>query len=238
MRTIAVRHFVLKTFFAAVLGAVVALPARATSMVNIQPVNICLGDGTDCGGPAFDLAAVKAFWQTEAGLTLNFLSTRNFNNTALQTINSTAEIENFLLNPSADPLASASPFSTPITFWYSDADLSLQIVSRGIIGGNRSWVISNLTGDLTNIGFSRALAFNLGLDVTDGSSNLMFTLAFIADKSLDDLHLDDAQRARIAESRFVEDAPSQVPVPTAGVLFASALAGGWLCRRRWTRRAA
>lgn len=228
-------NVVRRSIFAALaLGIFAPAPANAISTVTIQPVSVCLDNGTGCSAAAFNTAAVKTFWQNQAGLTLNFLTPLSSNSTTFQTMDSLAEVQSLLSTSSGvDP-----GHPTSLIFWYADAAPGLQLLSLGFISGNGSWVASNITENEANIGFSRALGFNLGLALLSPTpageeSNLMLSLPLIANEPFSSLHLNDQQRTAIERSRFVEDiAPSATPLPSAAILFGTVVAGGGLLWRR------
>ena len=213
--------------FGAALG-----PARASS-INIQPVSICLDDGTSCGSLAYDAVALQNFWQNQAGLTLNILPSRTFDSTTFQTMNSQTELDTLLFT-NVDPNASTNFTSSPITIWFSSGFTP----GLGFQSGNRSWVNSDQSTDFMTLIFAHQLGHNLGLVHVDAFAdplNLMNPV--LGPGGLDDYHLTAQQVSTILGSNLVSaDEPVAVPGPVAGaglpglILACGGMLGWW--RRR------
>jgi hypothetical protein len=190
--------------FGAALG-----PARASS-INIQPVSICLDDGTSCGSLAYDATALQNFWQNQAGLTLNILPSRTFNSTTFQTMNNQTELD-ALLFTNVDPNAPTNFTSSPITIWFSSGFTP----GLGLQGGNRSWVNSDQSTDFMTLIFAHQLGHNLGLVHVVDPSNIMTPV--LGSGGLGEYHLTAQQVSTILGSNLVSaDNPVAVPGPAVG----------------------
>ena len=207
-------------------------PARAALIVDIEPVSICLDDGSSCGAIGFNTATLNSFWNP-LGLTLNILATRNFNSTTFQTMDTLAEASTFVVtNPSPDPAGPTNFSSSPITMWFSTSAFSPPgTIDVSVVGANRSWIASNLPS-FHDYQLSRALGINLGLSfVSNDPTNLMTSL--FSDPDLSHYHLTQGQIDILLESNFIREGELvAAPEPGTIALFGAALAALGFRRRR------
>ena len=96
----------MKKLLLSVLIGLSAIHAQASLILDLQPVRVCVDDGSNCASPGFNSVALQQFWQSQAGITLNILATRQFNNTAARTMEDSTEVSAFLFaSPHPDPSA-------------------------------------------------------------------------------------------------------------------------------------
>jgi hypothetical protein len=211
-------------------------PARAVPIVDIQPVSICLDDGSSCSSMSYDATALQSFWLNQAGLTLDILPTRTFNSTAFQTMDNLTELTTFLTT-NADPSGPTNFSSPPITVWFSHGFAGGPL-GLALISGNRIWLDTDDSTNILTLDFAHQLGHAFGLENTDifSSSNLM-SPSFSIDAQLSDFVLDSPQVSALLASDFIHDAPVGVPGPMAGAGLPGLLAGfgamfAWYRRRR------
>lgn len=210
----------------------VAAPARAALIATIQPVNICLDDGTGCAAPSYDAAGVRSFWLTQGGITIDFLPARSFNSTAFRIVETSQEVGDLLsIGPSPDPAAPTSASASPITIWFSDR-MNTSLAGLAVTNANRGWVAANLATGLLDAVLAHEIGHIFGLSHDDlagpGSGNLM--LPFIWSTSdLDDVHLSPEQAARARQSRLL--VATEIPAPSALLPLLVGIAGLALQRR-------
>lgn len=220
----------------AVVGTTLGIAhAEASQIVDIQPVQICLDDGSGCSAIGVDTVALQNYWQSNAGITLNFLSTRTFNSSVLNTVESVGEIGAFLTAPaSADPLGPTNFSSSPLNFWFSTGTFGGGQLA--LVNGNRSWVSTGFSSSLQTVFMAQALGFNLGLSTLSSgvAPNNLMNPVFTFDTELADLNLLSAQASIAQGSQFLYNAPvSQAPEPAGVLLMLSGLLGlGTLQRRK------
>lgn len=205
---------------------------RAALVLDIQPVQICLDNGTSCGAMNFDSGALGSFWLGQAGITLNILGSRSFNSSALHTMDTVSEARGFVLSdPSDDPLAPARSLVGPITVWFSNQGFGAGPQNMALVEGNRSWVASNLTVDLQTIFLAQAIGYNLGLETLRNPFHVnLMTSVFSANENLSNLSLFNEQISIAQRSGLIyERQVSLVPEPEtytmmlAGLLLIAAL---------------
>ncbi|MCC5884890.1 MAG: hypothetical protein JJT88_00480 [Gammaproteobacteria bacterium] len=208
-------------FTAGVVGCLVLLivlpfgrEARAGLIVDIQPVQICLDNGSDCSALGFDAGLLSDFWLEKAGISLNFLDSRTFNSTEFHTMDSNSQVSSFLTTLThPDPVAPALIRDGPIHIWFSNS-ADFVIESNGVVGFNRSWVKSNQATPQQTLAMAIALGFNLGLTRVESDpieQNLMaFIPAFPIDLAVKTLRPDQVDI--VLSSPFLV-ATSDVTVP-------------------------
>lgn len=197
---------------------------QANSIVVVQPVQICLNDGTSCAALTYDSANVQSFWSAQAGLTIDLRTPRTFDSTAYQTMDTNSDAVSFLTaNPSPDPSGPSNLTSSPITVWFSLAGFTTPF-DYAIVGSNRSWINSNLTSSLETFLLARAIGTNLGLpDITStDSTDLMISTYSPNSANLTNFHLNSSQATAAQSSSFVQlgtggffggPPPGTVPTP-------------------------
>lgn len=190
-------------------------PLHASAIVDVQPVQICLDDGTSCAALTYDSSAVQTFWMAQAGLTINIETPRTFNSTTYQTMDTNGEATGFLTtNPSPDPMGPADFTSSPITLWFSQSSFTTPF-DYAVVGSNRSWISSDVTASLETFLFARAIGSNLGLPdiTTTDSTDLMITTYSPDSIDLTNFHLNADQVTSAQSSPFVQQASGVSPPP-------------------------
>jgi hypothetical protein len=207
-------------------------PARAVPVVEIQPVSICLNDGSSCGSMSYDAAALQSFWLNQAGLTLDILPSRTFNSTTFQTMDNQTELTNFLTT-NADPNGPVNFTSSPINVWFSQGFAGGPL-GDATISGNRIWLDSDDSTNILTLDFAHQLGHALGLqnDTILTGTNLM-DFQFQAGAQLSSFSLDSSQVSALLASQFIRNEAVVTPLPATFPLFAAGLGGlGLLGLRR------
>lgn len=213
---------------------VLATPAAAALIVDIQPVSVCMDDGTSCGALSYDADELKTFYLNEANITLNILPSRTFNSTTYQTMDDLTEVNNLLFaNPSLDPSGPSGFFSSPITLWFANGSAGVSpTLGLAVINGNRAWVDSTLVGVDETVIMAHELGHTLGLQHVFDPANLMFP-SDVPGTDLLSLILDSAQKTTIQASQFVYAGTAPIPLPSTLLLLVSGLAAlAWRRRQR------
>lgn len=226
----------MKKLLTAVLFFTFSISAQADLILDLQPVSICNDGGTDCVASNFNASALKDFWLSEAGITLNILETRQFNSTQSRTMESSSEVTGFLFAvPHPDPLAPTLFSGTP-TLWFSEKSLSFVGAEQiAIVGGARGWAATGfLTESLETSFVAQAVGVMLGLNLLDLPGNLM-SRVFSSGTSLENLGLLDAQKNIVLQSTYLREGSLIAPVPepeTYGMLMVGLGLIGAIARRR------
>lgn len=227
----------MKKLLTAVLFFTFSISAQADLILDLQPVRICNDGGTSCVASNFNASALKDFWLSEAGITLNILETRQFNSTQSRTMESSAEVTGFLFAaPHADPLA-PNPFGGTPTLWFSEKSFA-GAEQIAIVGGARGWVATGfLTESLETSFVAQAVGVMLGLNLLDPNQfpgNLM-SRVLSSDTSLENLQLLGVQKNFVLQSTYLREGSLIAPVPepeTYGMMLAGLGLIGFMARRR------
>jgi hypothetical protein len=112
MRTSGIYRWIQAAGLAILFSFAIPRPLSA-GIVYVQPIQVCDDDGANCANSAEELfsAATNKIW-AQAGITIDFLSFTTLDSTALQIINTAADLNSLFTD------ASANASATVISMWF------------------------------------------------------------------------------------------------------------------------
>jgi hypothetical protein len=235
----------------ALLGTgAIANPAFAMAInqrVTVQPIQVCNNAGSNCANQYQQLFAAETnkIWE-QAGIEINFLAFRQFNNSSYTTIDN----DNELYSLFDDPGHEANADNLVLSMWFVDAILPTPTSTTfgvAYYGGNRLAIGNDVFSYNNGLGrldtIAHEIGHNLFLDHNNlgagGANNLMTAgSARAIPGSINDIYpsgagLDQLTTAQINQAKSSQYAQA---VPTPSLAFGLVGLGGSLWRKRRSQK--